>query len=95
MSAVASIDERFQEFHRDNPHVYRELAALARKMKATGRNQYGIASLFEVLRWHRALETTDQDFKVNNDYRALYARLLMEQEPDLAGFFEIRERRAA
>ena len=30
-------------------------------------------------------------FKLNNNFTAHYARLLMAQEPDLEGFFETRE----
>jgi hypothetical protein len=32
----------------------------------------------------------DDEFKVNNDYAAYYARLIMWQEPDLGGFFQLR-----
>ena len=30
------------------------------------------------------------EFKLNNNYRSFYSRLLMEQEPELAGYFETR-----
>jgi hypothetical protein len=45
----------------------------------------------EVVRFHRALETTDPDFKLNNNYSSRYARILMDEEPELAGFFQTRE----
>ena len=83
--------EKFEEFHRDNPHVYRELRQLALDLVELGHERIGIGMLFEVLRWKRALRTTDDDFKLNNNYRARYARLLMEMEPRLAGKFEIRQ----
>ena len=37
--------------------------------------------------------TTDEHsgFKLNNNYRSRYARLIMEQEADLEGVFQIRE----
>lgn len=83
--------EKFEEFHRENPHVYRELRQLALDLVEFGHERIGIGMLFEVLRWQRALRTTDDDFKLNNNYRARYARLLMEREPRLAGKFEIRQ----
>lgn len=87
---------RFWKYHHDNPGVYRELVALARQLKERGRNHYGIGGLFEVLRWHRALETQDAEgFKANNSMRSRYARLIAAQETDLADFFTTRELRSA
>ena len=34
------------------------------------------------------------EWKINNNFAPHYARLIMEQEPDLKGFFEVRELRA-
>lgn len=89
-----TIDERFDLFHAANPHVYNALVRLARQLVDRGHKRYGMAGLFEVLRYRHALTTIDDLFKLNNDYKALYSRLIMEQETDLAGFFEIRERTA-
>jgi len=82
--------EQFWKFHVENPEVYDELKNLALKMKRTGRKHYGMKGLFEVLRWHRALETTDEEFKLNNNYTAFYARMLMKRLPELEGFFSLR-----
>ena len=88
------IANEFRRFHRMNPSVYDELVAISRQLKSRGRLHYGIGALFEVIRFHRALKTTDHEFKLNNNYRALYARLIMEQEKDLRDFFETRVRKA-
>lgn len=82
---------KFWRFHMNNPHVYEGLVALARQAKSMGIDHYGIAALYEVLRWNRAIQTSGDAFKLNNDFRAHYARLIMEVEPDLADFFETRE----
>jgi len=87
-----SIKERFESFHELNPHVYDALLELAFQARGAGRKQYGIASLFEVLRWSYLMQTQGDEFKLNNDYRAHYARLLMKQEPVLEDFFETREK---
>jgi hypothetical protein len=47
--------------------------------------------LFEVLRWRSGMRTGGDDFRLNNNYHALFARLIMQNEPDLAGLFELRE----
>lgn len=86
-----TIDAQFEEFHRNNPEVYEELVRLARQMKARGHKRIGIKMLWEVLRWERAMKTTDQtEWKLNNNYTSRYARLIMEKEPDLKGFFVTR-----
>ena len=82
----------FAQFHRENPHVYRQLVKLCRQAKRSGRDRWSINGVFEVLRWSTMI-TTGDDFKLNNDYRADYARLVMAQEPELNGFFETRSRR--
>lgn len=86
----ATLPERFAEFHASNPHVYGHLRTLALGLRRRGHESGGIAQLFEVLRWQQAMQTVGDDFKLNNDYRAFYARMLMSEEPELAGFFEIR-----
>lgn len=87
----ATLPERFTQFHESNPLVYATLRRLARQWIArTGRHKLGISALFERSRWEIALATSDPDFKLNNNYRAFYARLLMKQEPDLRDLFELR-----
>lgn len=90
-----TIAQRFEAFHAANPVVYRELRTMALNIKRQGTRRYGIAGLFEVLRYRYSLQTGGDSFKLNNDFRALYARLLMDSEPELVDFFETRERRAA
>jgi len=82
--------EAFIQFHRDNPAVYSELKRLSFQLRRVGHKQYGIKSLFEVVRWHTALNTGNDDFKINNNFGAFFARLLMHHEPELKGFFKVR-----
>lgn len=91
--AQLTLDQQFAAFHRENPDVYNRLRELAIDLRSRGHAKGSIAMLFEVLRWEHALATTDPDFKLNNNYRAFYARLLMDHEPRLRGFFETRVQR--
>lgn len=89
-----SLRENFDRFHERNPHVYDELVKLARewqRRRASGK--CGIGMLYEVCRWHLSLRTEGEPLALNNNYRAFYARLIME-EPGLAGIFETRRQRA-
>ena len=56
---------------------------------------YGISAITEIARWERRFDTTDEDYKLPNANRSMYSRLLMEQEPTLAGFFDTSELRSA
>ena len=87
-----AIAKAFWRFHQENPEVFDELVRLAKQLLRVGRNRYGIKALFEIVRFHRAMQTTDPCFKLNNNYHALYARLIMNTVPELGGFFELRER---
>lgn len=88
------IEREFLRFDADNPWVYTHLRGMALRLKRTGRDSYGIAALFEVLRYEHAVQTiSDDGLKLNNNYRALYARKLAQNEPELREFFKFRVRR--
>lgn len=88
------LDLEFEAFHRANPRVYATLARLARQAVAAGKRRVGIKMLWEVMRWEMWITTTDDAFRLNNNWPSRYARLLMQREPDLAGLFETRELRS-
>lgn len=91
-----SLEHRFRQFHEMNPWVFDELVRLTRELKSRGHRRVGIGMLFEVLRWHhmRATDDPGSEFKLNNSYRSRYARLIMDECPDLRGVFETRELRS-
>lgn len=88
------LEEAFAQFNADNPRVYERLVSLAKQYKDRGR-KVGIAHLFEVVRWLTFVETVrNDDFKLNNNLRAYYARYIMRTEPALAGYFDLRALRS-
>jgi hypothetical protein len=90
------IQREFLKYHQANPHVYKFLVRFAREalqeLEARGKARcYGIAACVERARWHINFEVKGfPDFKLNNDYRARYARLIMKTEADLRGVFALR-----
>lgn len=86
---MRTLQEKFEEFHENNPHVYLTLVRLAKEAKAKGKHP-GIKMLFEVARWELYMSTVGDEFKLNNNYHSRYARLMMENESDLVGMFELR-----
>lgn len=86
---------QFEAFHEANPRVYETLLHLSREwLRRMGGRKCGIGALYEVARWQIALETNDPDFKINNNWRAWYARLLMANHPELEGMFDLRHSEA-
>ena len=91
---VDLIERNFMKFHAENPWVYARLREMALQLRRSGRDSYGIAALFEVLRYEYAIRTVSDDgLKLNNNYRALYSRMLAQNEPELREFFRMRMRR--
>ena len=87
-------DKKFRLFHFDNPQVFTTLVSMARDFRSVrpGR-QIGIATLWEALRWHYSLDIkkSDDAYKLNNNHKAFYARMMMAAHEDLEGLFVLRE----
>lgn len=85
----------FEKFHQANPGVMKLLVRLAYEVKARGHERIGIATLYERARWevlYGPTASTD-GYRLNNSWRAFYSRLIMDTEPELAGFFQTRKGR--
>lgn len=88
------IERDFYAFHLANPKVYEALLELALRLRRQGRRHYGIKALYEVMRFEQAMSgRSGATWQLNNDWTCLYARLLMQNEPELRGFFKTRQRR--
>jgi hypothetical protein len=88
-------EARFAQYHADHPEIYRALLRFALEARRAGRDRLSINALFERVRWETLVGAGDDTFKLNNNWRAHYARLLMRQEPALGpAFFETRTSRA-
>lgn len=95
VSDALSTTEKFELFHQLNPHIYDLLVQLSRQwIRDTGRPKLGVAQLWERMRWDLAVRSSATDFRLNNDYKAYYARLIMKRESDLADLFDLRKSEA-
>jgi hypothetical protein len=92
---ASKLDRAFWEFHRANPQVYRELERRALALHARyPQRRFGIALLYEAMRFSSLMETTGDPWKLNQSWRSRYARLLVEKRPELAGWITMRELKA-
>jgi hypothetical protein len=89
-SRKLTLEERFERFHADNPHVYRLLQDMALQLKRAGHDHWGIRNLWERLRYDLAVKTTDHSPRLNDNLTPFYSRKLMAEVAELEGFFETR-----
>ena len=92
---VKSHRERFGDFHRDNPHVYRLFEDQIRRAKRRHPGQkIPHKAVLEWLRWEMRFVTSDADFKINNNYFSYYVRLYITINPKDRGLFNLRKLRS-
>jgi len=80
----------FHEYNNSNPDLYGRLVAMALRLRVSGFKRFGIAWLFEVIRYECAVRY-GEDFKIDNSLRAAYARFIMANEPKLRDAFTTRK----
>jgi hypothetical protein len=90
----ATLEQRFAAFHAANAWVFDALVALTAEYVRGGAQRVSINMLTEVLRYRRGV-TRGDTYKLNNSFRAFYARLIMQTHPEWDGLFETRRQRAA
>ena len=88
-SYPSSLMDRFTAWNVENPDIYSRFVYMARQLKAQGRTKCSARHLIEVIRWEEGKGKTEE-FKINSDYVPIMARMLMDEYPEMDGFFEIR-----
>jgi hypothetical protein len=89
------IDTRFWRWIAKNPIIVELFLKFAREVRQAGLGRYSISALTERVRWEVNIAYSGRDeFKISNDYRSRLARLLMQMDPILEGFFELRPLRS-
>jgi len=95
---LSRLERQFLKFHQENPEVYDLIVKFTREwLRQTGKHKLGIARVYERIRWEVDLVTFrgKSTFKLPNNHRAFYARLIMHQEPDLANVFTVKRQRTS
>ena len=91
MSDLTKLEAEFKKFHADNPKVYELFKQFALQAIAAGRKKLSVSLIIERIRWECVIATTSNDeFKINNNHRAYYARKFMQDFPKHAGLFSTR-----
>ena len=94
MSIFDGIDratvDAFRTYHQLHPEIFQLFAKYAYEMRKTGRKRYSAKTIMERIRWHCDVSNPGEDWSINNDWTAMYARLLVHKIPEFEGFFEFR-----
>src|SRR5210317_844892 len=88
------IDAEAAVFSSKNPKVNELFVRFTTEIINRGFKNYSVSAVFERIRWETDQADVDgkSTFKLNNNYRAWYARRIMETYPEYDGFFRTRHR---
>ena len=88
------IEERFKLFHEANPQVWELFKKFTFEAIAAGLAHYSSDAVAQRIRWHTTVETKPvaegDSTKINDHYRAYYARMFHREFPQHDGFFRNR-----
>lgn len=82
--------EKFERYHRNNPTVYALFTQFAERLVARGLRKTSAWLIMNRIRWEINVETYGDEFKIGNDYFALYARLFIAEHPEHENLFNIK-----
>lgn len=80
--------DKFLDYHRLHPEVYELFKHFAYEARKRW-DHFGAGALTERLRWEVDVQTHGQ-FKINNNFRSCFVRLLEFECPEFRGFFHKR-----
>ena len=65
---------------------------LALEVAKAGFARYSADAVLHRIRWHEQIERGNRGFRANNNWTAPLARWFLKRNPQLPGFFELRDR---
>lgn len=90
MTKPTTLQERFEEFHAENPKIYKLFKKYAKDALKRGHTKLSGWFIVNIIRWEEGVDSTGSGFKIQNDYIALYTRKFIEDHPKHAEFFNIK-----
>jgi hypothetical protein len=88
---MTDYSKKAREFVDQNPDFWSEFCTRASLASRNGRKTFGAKAICEGIRWDFSARTdSEEEYKVNNNYTAYFARLFHEQFPHHDGFFKTR-----
>lgn len=87
---MATVAEQFEQFHKDNPHVFELFKKFAYEALRAGFDTFSAYAIRERIRWFTSIETSGTPYKLSNNFTPYYARKLMRECPEFDGFFNLK-----
>jgi len=83
----------WSRFHDAHPEVWKLFKRFTFDRIERGFRHYGAGAIMERVRWETSAGADPEleEFKINNNHRAFYARFFMGYYPEHEGFFRLRE----
>lgn len=88
-----SIRDAFIVFHKENPKLYLAFEKEALRAINAGRKKISAKLIVNYIRWNMFIESTDQNFKINDAFQAYYSRLFASLHPEHKDKLEFRKLR--
>jgi len=87
-----TIEQAFRIFDRKNPAIYEMFERFAFFLiRDKKKKKIGAKMIMERIRWEKYIETTGDEFKINNNFTAHYVRKFIAKYPHLESYFELRK----
>lgn len=83
----------FHAYHTTNPDIYDAFVKYTLKAIRRGYEAFSAEFVFNIIRWETKI-TGNDEFKINNNYKAYYSRMFMNEYPEHKGFFRTRKSKA-
>tara|TARA_E500000318_G_C3532556_1_gene201212 strand:+ start:666 stop:977 length:312 start_codon:yes stop_codon:yes gene_type:complete len=77
-------------WHKENPEFYELFKKFTFQAIRKGHRKLSAWLIVNRIRWEAMIVTTGNEYKISNDFIALYARLFMHEHPDYKGFFKTK-----
>jgi len=90
-----SLLNKFNEWDQKNPEVYDLFIRFTLQAMKAGHKHLSAWMIVNRIRWETSIVTKGDDFKISNDFIALYARKFMAEHPEHKGFFRLRPMKRA
>lgn len=81
---------KYAQHRNENPEIWAMFEKLTLRLINSGVRHFGAKCIMENVRYNTALKTKGEQYKINNNYTAYYAREFASKYPQYADFFEIR-----
>lgn len=88
-----SIDGAFNEYHAKNPKVYSYFKHFVNQAIANGKTKTSSKLIVNRIRWEVIMDTSEEDFKINDAFTSRYSRLFIHEHPEHEKIFKFRHLR--